>query len=1849
MGLSIQLIVFTCSLTNPLLGPLLNGVVGTLVTDPVFALLSPITAPALRTANSVAGPINKVLTGPFTAPIIAFAAQTTGDFEAPFDCLSRPLTGTGVYGCDGGGVLSSAQGPVGGEPYTGQLDPFGNDYYAPDKPKVATVASVAVDGGNPTSATPAVAESPAPPVILPSTASLPSTKMGSSSEKKHKSSHREKDRDGDGKDSSSKRHKSSHSHRSSSKKHDRAGGDDDGDEWVEKEAYVPAIAPPTRAPVDTFGTFNPGQRTMAGDGVGLSAVEGLTDGFGEGEDGSSAAGNFGGGISGGDDLFSSMGVERKRREIKEKPDPTQTMGQSSRELNKAHWQGIPNDPTTTPAAPSGSPAPGSSGSAWRMKKVQRTFETAEEENRPVEEVALERYGSDEAWREALDERRILDEREDRRRGRAPGSTGGYGSGSRPGGGGGGGGGGGSSSNSGPGGAAPGTPTDSRRPGEALERTNSSSSAGPNPSSRPGTPVPTVFTPPVSRTPRVTSTLSQSVVVIPDPTTTATKPVLTQSELNKLQAKVLKARLMGNDNAAELEKEYEVERQRTLEGGPTVAIPGGAGESVKVLPTLDGRGRLYDIGTGGEEEEVIPGKRVKKDKAFESHDVKTGERIRHNPDDDSQTLDELVRQERFSAGAQDQKDMDYEMASRIAGDTRFQNNLDYVDENAEKLARKKMKSDVLKKAFAVQDYARTKKALDNCSTCFGDEGEAPKAAVVALGTRAYLGLLENEELVKGHCRIVPIQHHFSSLDADDETWDEIKNFMKTLMQLFAEEDKGVVFFESCISLKHQKHTCIEAIPVPFDLFDEIPAYFSEAIDNSEQEWSQHKKRIIFTSARPFRRSLVPNLPYFAVQWDYKGEKGYGHVIEGVDDAPDRDADGEEQRGELGEQGGGKFPRWFATEIIGSMLELEPRQWRKPRRIDYRQNHARVADFRKGYDKYDWTKQLRGESVDGSVQANEQPVDLLARAVDLASLARPPTSSEQRLDPRATPDHGQRDGRASFAHVESSGHAGLACTQRRPKSILFPTSPAFVPASLPALGTIPTPAKPESYPERYGPLSPNDLDFLQEISQTMSAAPKPALDGLWEAASSSTVKVILKRPDGGPARAIPSSSSSSAPAPSAAPTPSSPPASQPPGFKIIAPTPSKIPLPISPVLVRVKRTFVGEDDSDEEASTVPSNWSSRSVADEQGSESDMDTAGSDTGTTPTAHSPTLSQKPLPTLAAELKGSRADLAALEASAEKPRSASPSLSRRSSVQFAVPPIPPFRAMPAPFVFGSTGAAAPETFKRKPESPSRQKAPVMSKEPPTVTVYDRPPKVPSRSHTASVPPPSHRPSVPAGASVYAPHTPAWTPTVSHNTFPTGPAQPAEWSPAIADAFLQSLYSQQQFAAGGAPSGPAPYFPRPGSMSGPPPSGPFPSPGSNSFYHSPPPFQPYPSSPFAPPSLFGQPFTPQPSGHHPSNHFPPLPSANNAQQPTRSPVQQHSPSQATSATASNLHPSPVIRSKEAETLAADNARLKKQTSELSAENAQLRKQTSELSEVVTALEKGNDRLKLKAEKTRGLEEDVERLQNQMLEERDKMRNLEKSKQATKEGAMAARAASQVQAARSKEEIDRLKAEAATSKATLDAATSGTAKVVAELVGAEEKMRAYEDKLRVYEDKLRAEEASRSEGIVAIRRLGLQVADLELQVANAKASAASASVGDTLSRAAAFRMASKNLISDEDFKALQAQVTVLREKLAKAENANSDLQRQMKESSNKGSQELETARALATQLTRKVEELRGESERKKDEHDSQIAKLTTSLETAEGLLEDLVSSCENVEVKNASLQADLSAALNQLAEGRGAHG
>lgn len=53
-------------------------------------------------------------------------------------------------------------------------------------------------------------------------------------------------------------------------------------------------------------------------------------------------------------------------------------------------------------------------------------------------------------------------------------------------------------------------------------------------------------------------------------------------------------------------------------------------------------------------------------------------------------------------------------------------------------------------------------------------------------------------------------------------------MKCLIRMFSEEDKGVVFYETVINLKWQKHTVIECVPLSWEHFEDIPQYFK--VDN-----------------------------------------------------------------------------------------------------------------------------------------------------------------------------------------------------------------------------------------------------------------------------------------------------------------------------------------------------------------------------------------------------------------------------------------------------------------------------------------------------------------------------------------------------------------------------------------------------------------------------------------------------------------------------------------------------------------------------------------------------------------------------------------------------------------------------------------------------------------------------------------------------------------------------------------------------------------------------------------------------------------------------------------------------------
>ncbi|KAI5808735.1 CwfJ C-terminus 1-domain-containing protein-like protein [Peziza echinospora] len=395
--------------------------------------------------------------------------------------------------------------------------------------------------------------------------------------------------------------------------------------------------------------------------------------------------------------------------------------------------------------------------------------------------------------------------------------------------------------------------------------------------------------------------------------TTTTAMLDKTALNRMQAALLKAQLRGDPKAVEMETEYNAALAR---------FANQKEPEIVVLSAMDSRMLAHGIGGRGEVKEITTGKRKGK-----------------LEDNDEMTLEDMIREEKRTKG-QGRGGEGRMFADQIAKDGKFTDNLDYMDENADRLAKRVHKNDINLKNVAISDFKKMQHVLDTCPLCSHEEKNAPPIApVVSLGTRVFLTLPTQPELSPGSAMIVPIQHRTNTLECDDDEWEEIRNFMKSLIRFYHSQSRGVIFYENAAHPSRKQHAGITAIPMPEDLANTAAAYFREGILSYAPEWAQHRKILSTLSPtlgkRAFRSTLIKEMPYFHVWLEIDG--GLGHIIEDGNTWP---------RGDM-----------FARQIIGGMLDCDEvevirRQGRWNRGGDPR----RVENFRKDWKAWDWTNVL-----------------------------------------------------------------------------------------------------------------------------------------------------------------------------------------------------------------------------------------------------------------------------------------------------------------------------------------------------------------------------------------------------------------------------------------------------------------------------------------------------------------------------------------------------------------------------------------------------------------------------------------------------------------------------------------------------------------------------------------------------------------------------------------------------------------------------------------------------------------------------------------------------------------------------
>ncbi|KAI4592285.1 hypothetical protein KJ359_011344 [Pestalotiopsis sp. 9143b] len=399
-------------------------------------------------------------------------------------------------------------------------------------------------------------------------------------------------------------------------------------------------------------------------------------------------------------------------------------------------------------------------------------------------------------------------------------------------------------------------------------------------------------------------------VIPDDATRTATATIDQTGLNKLRAQMMKAKLRKAPDAAKLEAEYN----------EAAAAFAAHGSGDVVLNVMDNR---LLAGTRNEAKAV---------------DNKRGRERGHMQQNDEMTIEDMVREERRTRGQRGGEGL--RLAERIAKDGKFDNDLDYMDENAEKLAKRIQKSEINLRNTAVNEYQKINSILDKCQLCHHeDRNQLPVAPMISLATRVYLTLPTEPELAEGGAVIVPIQHRTNLLECDDDEWEEIRNFMKCLTRMYHDQGREVVFYENAAAPQRHMHAALQAVPIPYEQGDTAPAFFKEAMLSADEEWTQHKK-IIDTGAKArdglgklaFRRSIAKEMPYFHAWFTLDG--GLGHVVEDANRWP---------KGDL-----------FAREILGGMLDVMPDVIKKQGR--WRKEDNRADTFKKRWNKFDWTRVL-----------------------------------------------------------------------------------------------------------------------------------------------------------------------------------------------------------------------------------------------------------------------------------------------------------------------------------------------------------------------------------------------------------------------------------------------------------------------------------------------------------------------------------------------------------------------------------------------------------------------------------------------------------------------------------------------------------------------------------------------------------------------------------------------------------------------------------------------------------------------------------------------------------------------------
>lgn len=221
-------------------------------------------------------------------------------------------------------------------------------------------------------------------------------------------------------------------------------------------------------------------------------------------------------------------------------------------------------------------------------------------------------------------------------------------------------------------------------------------------------------------------------------------------------------------------------------------------------------------------------------------------------------------------------------------------------------------------------------LSLCTRCMG--GKLNNYSVISSSENVYLAYPSiSGSITDFHLVLCPKEHINSLAAVEENVYEEVRNYMKSIVAMNLDKDMATVFVEHSREAAQITHFEIECIPIKYKLLEDARLKFKKAFSDQDDEWTTNKNLIDTT---PYKGNLtkILNEKFAYVNVDFLAQGGFLHPIE-------RNS---------------RFSSSFLREIFADLLGKTVYDMKYPKKIGLKELIDAVEDYKNRFSYYDWTK-------------------------------------------------------------------------------------------------------------------------------------------------------------------------------------------------------------------------------------------------------------------------------------------------------------------------------------------------------------------------------------------------------------------------------------------------------------------------------------------------------------------------------------------------------------------------------------------------------------------------------------------------------------------------------------------------------------------------------------------------------------------------------------------------------------------------------------------------------------------------------------------------------------------------------